>query len=129
LIRSGCLCPVIIYAGREDSNDMDTKYDAEIKKIKDEAAAKAKEEKEKKEKELKAEYLETGMTKEEYVTYKAGGDEALKKFQKAKANAEWLENQVKIRERKITALRMDILAKEEEISELKKPDGEAQDAA
>ena len=129
MIRSGCLCPVIIYAGREDSNDMDTKYDAEIKKIKDEAAAKAKEEKEKKEKELKAEYLETGMTKEEYVTYKAGGDEALKKFQKAKANAEWLENQVKIRERKITALRMDILAKEEEISELKKPDGEAQDAA
>jgi hypothetical protein len=31
LIRSGCLCPVIIYAGREDSNDMGVERKAQEK--------------------------------------------------------------------------------------------------
>jgi len=107
----------------------DTKYDDILKKQKEEREAIIKKEKDKKEADLKKEYLKTGMTKEEYETYKAGGDKALEKYQKAKDNAKWLKNQVDIRERKITALRMDILAKEEEISNLQKPYGEAQDAA
>ena len=109
----------------------DTKYDETIKKEKDDKEAADKKVKAKNEKELKAEFLKTGLTKEEYELYKAGGDPALEKIQKVKIKLEWQTNQTAIRERKITALRMELISKEEEISELKKPkdDDESKDAA
>jgi hypothetical protein len=107
----------------------DTKYAEIIKKQKDAKEAADKAAKDKAEELLKAEYLETGLTKEEYELYKAGGDKALEKIQKVKNNEKWLKNQVQIRERKISALRLELIAKDEELSDLQKPNGEAQDAA
>ena len=99
----------------------DKEYDALADKKKKEQAAKTKIEKEQAEEKLEKEFLNTGMTKKEFEIYKAGGDEAVKKYMEVKAEQKKLEKIISDKNQKLTDLRLEIKTKDKKLKELQPP--------
>lgn len=100
-------------------HDMD--YDNLVEKKKSEREREAKAEKIKVEAKLKKEFLNTGMTTEDYDTYKAGGVGAVEKYMEALAETEKLKKAIEEKDQKLTTLRIEIKTKNKKLKELQPP--------
>jgi hypothetical protein len=100
-------------------HDMD--YDNLVGDKKDIQAKLTKIEKEKATAKLEKEFLNTGMTTEEFGIYKAGGDEAVKNYMEVKAEQKKLEKIIADKNQKLTDLRLEIKTKDKKLKDLQPP--------